>query len=422
MHMKVKLNNVGVIKDCEVEFVTGLNLIVGSSGSGKSTLIRSIYNTACNNFNDSDISFDKQSMNITIENDKNTIEYSRQLRKPCSTCSYKVNGEKYVKLGRQALPAVANVLKIGDICINGDDINFNFNLQFSTPFLIMGSQSTLYNVLTYRSTCDITSINEYYESDVKANAAEICSTTKLKEQLNDNLDLLKLDAEKLEPIEDLYCRFINYKHENEKLNDLITYSNTLNNNSQLCDKLNYICTLITYIESAINDLSLLIDLNRFNYIKNKCDKLDIAISKHNNIISDYNKFNINYEQLILLNKLLNIISEYSDINIKCNKLSSLTDKSCALFKYNNFITDIAKLYNLFIYISKCLNKYNILNNANSDIINIISELFIANKKINDINIVTTAISNISSECDTIVNDLNKFEVCPLCGKHLMHND
>ena len=37
--MKVQLSNVGIIKDCNLEFTPGINLIIGSSGSGKSTLI-----------------------------------------------------------------------------------------------------------------------------------------------------------------------------------------------------------------------------------------------------------------------------------------------------------------------------------------------------------------------------------------------
>ena len=38
--MRIKLKNVGVISDCDIEFVPGINLIVGSSGSGKSTLMK----------------------------------------------------------------------------------------------------------------------------------------------------------------------------------------------------------------------------------------------------------------------------------------------------------------------------------------------------------------------------------------------
>ena len=195
--MKVKLKNVGVIDSCDVEFVPGINLIVGSSGSGKSTLLRSIHNIAVNEFSDSDISFGKESMHISIACDDNIIEYSRFTKSKGDKFYYVVNGEKYSKVGRQSLSAANDILKLGDIDINGDSINFNFNMQFSTPFLIFGSQSTLYNVLTYRSQFDISKINDCYNVDVKANNNEINTTLKVRDQLNESLIGLRVQESKL---------------------------------------------------------------------------------------------------------------------------------------------------------------------------------------------------------------------------------
>lgn len=420
--MKVKLENVGVIKNCDVEFTPGINLIVGSSGSGKSTLVRSIYNIACNNFADSDITFDKNTMNITVESNNNTIEYNRSIRQRSSACYYKVNGEKYVKLGRQALPAVTNVLKLNNICINGDDINFNFNLQFSTPFLIMGSQSTLYNVLTYRSTCDITSINEYYENDVKANASEICSTIKLKEQLNDNLESLKSDAKKLASIEDVYSDFILYKHELEQLNNLKSYTDKLDNTNILNDKLAKICKVINLIEIAMHDLSLLIDVNYYNSVKNAYNVYCNTVEQCNEFIIKYNELNNTYETLLSLNKLLNVVSENTIIDDKYSKLVSMIKLSHSLLINEQFINDISKLQVLYILADECSTKQNILNKLNNNAIYIINDLIIANKKLSDINKIDNTLSIINDKNDTIMNNLNNFKVCPLCGKHLMQND
>ena len=137
--MKLNLKNVGVIDSCEVEFVPGINIIVGSSGSGKSTLLRSIHNIAVNEFSDSDISFGKDSMTISVECDNNIIEYSRFTKSKGDKFYYVVNGEKYSKVGRQPLQVVSDILKLGDININGDCINFNFNMQFSTYLHIEAS-------------------------------------------------------------------------------------------------------------------------------------------------------------------------------------------------------------------------------------------------------------------------------------------
>ena len=163
--MKVQLSNVGIIKDCDLEFTPGINLIIGNSGSGKSTLMRCIYNTAMNGFSDSDVAFGKSSMTVTIENNGNVIQYHRNPKAKGEKSYYIVNGETYSKIGRQPVQAVTDAFNIGDVEINGEKVNFNCNLQFATPFLILGSQSTLYNVLTYRSTFDIASINDFYNTD-----------------------------------------------------------------------------------------------------------------------------------------------------------------------------------------------------------------------------------------------------------------
>ena len=89
--MKVKLSNVGIIDKCEVEFVPGVNLIIGSSGSGKSTLMRCIYNMAANEFADSDISFGQNTMSIEIENGDNVVQYSRSVYKALSVKKDAIN-------------------------------------------------------------------------------------------------------------------------------------------------------------------------------------------------------------------------------------------------------------------------------------------------------------------------------------------
>ena len=86
--MKIRLSNVGVVKNADLEFIPGLNLIVGSSGSGKSTLMRTIYNAATNEFADSDITFGKNSMSVEIECDGNNIQYNRSIRNSVRMVQY----------------------------------------------------------------------------------------------------------------------------------------------------------------------------------------------------------------------------------------------------------------------------------------------------------------------------------------------
>ena len=246
--MRVKLNNVGVIDECDVEFTPGITLIIGSSGSGKSTLMRSIYNMASNGFSDCDIAFNKNTMKVFIECDGNKVEYIRNLKSKGDRFYYIVNGETYSKVGRTSLQQVSDALKISNIDINGEEINFNFNLQFSTPFLILGSQSTLYNVLTYRSTFDIASINDYYKLDIKNNESEILTVTKVKERLESTLNELEDKAEHFSPIENIYSKYMQCKHDSNFIDNLLQLNEKIKFNNDIELK-------SSYIEQCLNNVN-----------------------------------------------------------------------------------------------------------------------------------------------------------------------
>ena len=419
--MKIKLNNVGVVKKCDVEFVPGINLIVGSSGSGKSTLMRSIYNTACNNFSDGDISFGENTMNIAIENNGNYVEYCRTTRQRSEHCFYKVNGETYVKLGRQPLPAVTNVLKIGDICINGDDINFNFNLQFSTPFLIMGSQSTLYNVLTYRSTCDVASMNEYYESDVKANASEINSNMKVKDRLVETLDKLKSDADKLSPIEDLYSKFVACKHESDTLSELNEYASKLEMFSLLHEKLILLSNVIDSIDKSLNCVNTLLDLNKYTRYESDKECVITAINNRNMLEHHYYLADDMYNRLMSLHALLLKMSEYDCVVRRNNDVAAIIISSSDLLANDKFAADIASIYKLGKQLELCMSKYELLSKLNDDTIFMLDDLIVAHSKIHAIDSINASINDVLCKHKEISDKLDKFEICPLCGKHLSHS-
>ena len=414
--MKVKLNNVGIISNCEVEFVTGVNLVIGNSGSGKSTLMRCIYNVAANDFADSDISFGKNTMSVRVDHDDNTIEYTRSIKSKDDKCSYVVNGEKYVKLGRQPLPAVKNLLKIGNVNVNGEDVNFNFNLQFSSPFLILGSQSTLYNVLTYRSNFDISSINDYYATDIRKNATETATDVKLKEQLKNNLESLKKQADLLSPIENLYSNLVDYKHKNNALKELeLLYDSMIsldkcNSKSKDCStQLNIISNCISKIESVIE----LTSYNNTNKsIKDCNNKIDLLA----NLVSD-------------TEYAMNKIHILSDIN-KCSKLLLVLDSTCDNIKTinkclntdtnitNDLVNDIIKVYKLHL----SLNKYNeslcTLQDVDNLSVNSVCDLIEILRQLNNLSSLNERISSVDSKIKVVDNRMSEFEACPLCGCNL----
>ena len=116
------------------------------------------------------------------------------------------------------------------------------------------------------------------------------------------------------------------------------------------------------------------------------------------------------------------MSENTIIDDKYSKLVSMIKLSHSLLINEQFINDISKLQVLYILADECSTKQNILNKLNNNAIYIINDLIIANKKLSDINKIDNTLSIINDKNDTIMNNLNNFKVCPLCGKHLMQND
>lgn len=416
--MKVKLNNVGIINKCDVEFLPGFNIIVGNSGSGKSTLMRAIHGIATNEFSDSDISFGKNTMTIEIESDNNTVVYTRSIKSRGDKFYYTVNGEKYAKVGRSELQAASDILKIGNQNINGEDINFNFNLQFATPFLIFGSQSTLYNVLTYRSQFDVSSMNDYYNQDVKANNNEIATNTEVKNRLEQNLESLKKQEIDLKSIENLYSRFITYKHKSVLLNDLKQVYSQLVELSSISEKVSNISKILNKIEKCNNLFKQYSDYIELYNCKKNSDKIENKLSEYSAIISSYSKAK---QSLELLKDLLSIKNTF----FICNRLKSRSDSiiSCLQnVKSNNYSTemlnDFVRQYQLLKFSNKCNNIIKILKQFNSTKISLLEDLININNVFNQIENINRSMTKIKQLESDVNNEMSTFKVCPLCGSHL----
>ena len=416
--MKVQLSNVGIIKDCDLEFTPGINLIIGSSGSGKSTLMRCIYNTAMNGFSDSDVAFGKSSMTVTIENNGNIIQYHRNPKAKGEKSYYIVNGETYSKIGRQPVQAVTDAFNIGDVEINGEKVNFNCNLQFATPFLILGSQSTLYNVLTYRSTFDIASINDYYNADLRTNHNEINANNKLKSQLQSNLESLQIQEKQLKPIEDIYSNYITYKHNLEKLNDIKSVQSRFECINDLSDKIIKLESLLSSINNAMKYTKSLYDIRTYNDTVNNHSKIIVMIDKSNLLIALYNNVLSDIQRLASLNKYKSLLDQSNDMMNSIQMLNNIIYSSQQYMNKESFITDITRLKLWLKNNDKCNKIINELDKCNNINMNIIDDLCIIDDKLKQMNKVNHHINDLDDKCQAVNNELHKFDVCPLCGSHL----
>lgn len=215
--ISVDLKNVGIIKEAHLGFVPGVNLILGASSSGKSTLLRALHSLADNSFTDTMVTHGCGVMQIDINTGDAHVTYTRDTKARDRKACYVVNGEEYTKLGRQQLDVVASTLKLSSVKIDSENINFNFSSQFSGPFLLLGSPSTLYSVLTYHDSFDVTRLDDLYKTDVKTIADNMKLNRKLNERLvNEDTEAVS-ELERLSGVPELYARVASLKAKIERL-------------------------------------------------------------------------------------------------------------------------------------------------------------------------------------------------------------
>ena len=419
--MRIRLTNVGVIDKCDVEFVPGINLIIGSSGSGKSTLMRSIHSMASNEFNDSDISFGKSRMNVAIDCNGEHVEYNRRIKsEKGERFYYTVNGETYTKVGRTALPQVADILKIGDLEVNGENINFNFNLQFSTPFLILGSQSTLYNVLTYRSSFDISSINDYYKADINNNSNEISTTVKLKERLDENLESLEVQAEQLSPVEKIYSDYMVCKHKSEQIDELNLLLEKIKLVHEYASKLEALNSSIEHSNSALVIISKLKEISKYNDICKARHSAKMSIENYNKLISNYEVSMNHIQSLIDINKLLSLFKSCKVATDNAKIINKCIKSSEFILSNEQLLNDAVRQHGLMSKFNRCSLVIKTFSSFNDSIITILDDLTIAKGKLESLVLINADICGIEKKEKSIHKQLSKFSVCPLCGGAL-HN-
>ena len=331
--MEIDLKNVGIIKEAHLEFKSGLNLIIGPSSSGKSTLLRAIRSMMDNTFADSNITFGQKKMAIRIKDGDNSATYIRDLENASKKSAYQINGQIYTKLGRNSLDALSALFRIAPVEIDGEKINFNFSAQFSGPFLLLGSTSLLYSILTYRSTFDITRINDLYFSDYKKVKQDITVSQKTKEALEIEERKLKNKYDILSPVTTLFNDVQKIKQDKLNYDSLSSLNEQYKQiKSQLVsllkqkEELNNILPKYDMVSSLFNKVS---ELNKYTKLRDEIKELpkeDIScvecnlnmldtLSKKTALLSRYSRLSKAYKEYNKLHSSLSSVPDTSSLNL-----------------------------------------------------------------------------------------------------------
>ena len=131
-NLQVQIKDYQIIKKMSLEFVPGLNVIVGPSNNGKSSILKAIKATTFTIPGTSPIRFGQSNYTVGIQYNGHIIILQKGLKESV----YVVDGEKYSKFGQTTPEIVANSLNIKELVLNGNKEQLNFWDQMNYPFLL----------------------------------------------------------------------------------------------------------------------------------------------------------------------------------------------------------------------------------------------------------------------------------------------
>lgn len=258
--LKVNLENFQSISKASLEFVQGINIIVGQSNSGKSAILRAIKGAVLNpSGSQKYIKNGTKSFNVNVEYEGNSIGWSRDSKSP----KYTINGEEYLKVGGSNLQDVCP--KSGFVLDERGNL-MNIESELELPFPFDKSNSELFKLFEKNIFCvsDSTAITKLIKADED-------ETNKHKDSTVYELDRAK---QKLSAIEEL--------EQEIDLNKLIEGRNVLSNLINNSEKL----------KLDINSLSDMIGMG--NVLKNSVPTVEVDVDlqhAYSTLLADIHNLN-----------------------------------------------------------------------------------------------------------------------------------
>ncbi len=388
-NMQVQIKDYQIIKKAALEFIPGLNVIIGPSNNGKSSILKAIKAATFTVPGTTPIRSGQSNYIVGIQYNGHVVILQKGLKES----AYVVDGEKYSKFGQTTPEIVANSLNIKELVLNGNKEQLNFWDQMNYPFLLDKS-----GVETFRFIID-SGENDKLSEALKSMVSD-------RQNLNKNIDMLQGSINTV----DL---------------DITKYKEELENAKPIIES----CLKIIELQPKVSKLNLLKDL------KNRRDKLleDKGLNKvaFNKALIDYTSYKSLNNSIVELNdkiillknyfiKLHNIIGDLSNIQEELNKLEkyklNTVQNHQDLFllkeiKYKiNYISEQKK--------SLKLNPVTHIKVDRDDIMKIIElkSLKIKHEEINysETEIETNKIA-IKSSIDFYKELKNYIKICPYCG-------
>lgn len=394
MSFIVQLRNFQSLSKADYSFNEGLNVIVGPSNSGKTALFRALQSALFNLPVDAYVKQGEPKSQVGIKLDNSQVIWQRSLTSSAKTL-YKVNGLVINKPGRNQLKEVADALKIEEIDVDGKKYRLNFIKQMAFPFLLDETPSTVYRFLVNSAESEnLTSVLDLMKKDQKkmqiqkSNLESVID--ELKTQYMETVDLIEQEK----PKQDVINKVLQSKQIFDSVKDVQNLLRQINLQKSTEAKIKLDLT------SLANKLKAYPDVDQ--------DILNLE-SLHNLLldIKDTRDAEANYSVMIdRLPKIdiPNIDEDISKVNTLSELISLITRIKTDIKSVAENIKDVPKIHCNEQDITKVLSLDSLLND--------IGKINFEKAK------VLQAIRACSQELEQVNNQLNEFDVCPVCGRKL----
>ena len=224
MSMKVQIKDYQIIKKASLEFIPGLNVIVGPSNNGKSSLLKAIKSSLYTTPGTTPIRAGQTSYAVGISYNNHTVI----LQKGMKESVYMVDGEKYTKFGTTTPEAVSNALNIKELTLNGNKEQLNFWDQMNYPFLLDKSAVELFRFIIDSGDNDqISKALKSMVSDRQGLSKEIDQLQGSINTVDQDIELLEKNIEQAGPILEACTKVLELQVQVAKLNRLKEIKNQL---------------------------------------------------------------------------------------------------------------------------------------------------------------------------------------------------
>lgn len=433
MNMLTNIKNYQIIKQASLEFIPGLNVIIGPSNNGKSSILKAIKSALYTIPGSTPIRAGEKSYSVGINYNNHIVI----LQKGLKDSVYIVDNEKYTKFGQNTPQSVSEALNIKELILNGNKEQLNFWDQMEYPFLLDRSSVELFKFIVDSGDDDrvnkvlknMVSDRQNINRDIDVLQGNINLIDGEIQTYSNQLDNAKVKlgaCDKIINLQKDVNKLISLKELKSKLDSINTQLDSVKQQySNLSDRLSKLCISFNNINNILPNTKDL-RAHYFKYI-NLTNNLDYYISIYRNL---YRIKTVDFTNLPYYMDIISYNKNIKKLNLQISSLdlsyyTILKIKKLSNFDLNklNFMKDI---YNSINYINIQKNHLNDKPRINLGYTKDDIDTLLKLKELKyEYNIKSSLKNKLNSNLDIYSKDINDldnlkslFDICPYCKSKL----